>query len=155
MATTIGASFSQITSFTTPTAVSTGLGLEFTNILIGSDVTVHPSLEISTVICWPLVGFSTRVLLVEAAPWELPSTKNSYVADATAEAWKITGSPVQISAGSGFVVMVAVNEGTTFTTAMFETWVGELVPSQINPLKEALANLLNSVVEVNCPLRGS
>ena len=71
------------------------------------------------------------------------------MAEATADAWKITGSPEQISAGSGLEVMLAVYEGITLTNATFDTWVGEVVPLHSRSLKKAIANLLNSVVEVN------
>ena len=58
MAITIGASFSQITSFTTPTAVSTAIGSELTDTLMGFEVIVQPPLDTSTVICCPLVGLN-------------------------------------------------------------------------------------------------
>ena len=64
----MGGSFSQITSFTTPRAVSTAIGSELTETLIGSEVNVQPPLDTSTVICWPLVGFSWIDLFTDGAP---------------------------------------------------------------------------------------
>ena len=48
------------------------------------------------------------------------------------------------------LVRVAVKLGTTFTTWMFEAYVGEELPVHSTTVEYfAIANLLNSVVEVN------
>ena len=66
----------------------------------------------------------------------------------------MTVSPAHISAGLGFEVNEEVNEETTLTKAIFDTWEGEEVPVHERPLNSGVANLLNSVVEVSCPLGG-
>ena len=77
MAIIMGASFSQITSFTTPKAVSTGIGSELTMTLMGSDRIVQLPVDTSTVTCCPLVGFNCMLREVEGDPCDAPSTKNS------------------------------------------------------------------------------
>ena len=109
----------------------------------------HAPLVTITLISFPLVSDLTSVLEALAGPSEMSLTKNSYVAPGTAAAVKVNGSFPHNSAGSGELVKVAVKLGTTFTKWMFETYVGEVFPIHSTVAKFAIANLLNSVVEVS------
>ena len=150
----IGKDSSHTTPLTTPGATIVGIGLSFTTTTKGSDVIEHAPLVTTTLTSCPLVSDFTNVLEALAGPSETSLTKNSYDAPGTAAAVKVNGSLPHNSAGSGELVSVAVKLGTTFTICILETKVGEVFPEHSIDAKLAMANLLNSVVEVSWPLSG-